>query len=51
MLFLFKVIILWHFDAWKGHKNNSNEMKQPKINEQIVVTEYRIHKEVQKVTP
>lgn len=51
MLFLFKVIILWHFNAWKWHTNNSNEKQPPKINKQIDVTEYRIHKEAQKVTP
>lgn len=37
ILFLLKVIILWHFNAFKWHKNNSNEIKQPKINEQIDV--------------
>lgn len=37
ILFLLKVIILWHFNAFKWHKNNSNEIQQPKINEQIDV--------------
>lgn len=31
-------------------KNNSNKMKQSKINEQIDVTQDRIHKEAQKIT-